>query len=104
MRLQKQTLSANVWIDAEDKEKNKQIFDAMYRRKEQVEAAIPHPVKWNRRDDKRSSTINVELENVVFSDTNLWDEQFKFLADICVALKNELIDPCADEIREICSK
>jgi hypothetical protein len=28
-------------------------------------------------------------------------KQIKFLADTCVALKNELIDPCADEIREI---
>jgi hypothetical protein len=104
MRLQKQTLSANVWIDVEDKEKNKQIFDVMYRRREQVEAAIPHQIKWNRRDDTRSSTVNVELENVVFSDTSLWDEQIKFLADTCVALKNELIDPCADEIREIYGK
>ena len=101
MRMTKQTLSANIWIDVKDKEKNKKIFDAMYSRKEAIESIVASPIKWNRRDDKRSSTINVELHNVTFSDTSLWDNQIAFLANTCVALKNELITSCEQEIRAI---
>lgn len=104
MRLTKQTLGANIWIDVKDKEKNKQIFDVMYSKRENIERLVQYPIAWNRRDDKRSSTINVELHDVLFSDTSLWDEQIAFLADTCVALKNELITACEEEIRTIIDK
>lgn len=104
MRLTKQTLGVNIWIDVKDKEKNKQIFDVMYSKRENIERLVQYPIVWNRRDDKRSSTINVELHDVLFSDTSLWDEQIAFLADTCVALKNELITACEEEIRTIIDK
>ncbi len=73
----------------------------MYGKRDNIERVVQYPISWNRRDDKRSSTINVELKDVVFSDTSLWDEQIAFLADTCVALKNELITSCEKEIRTI---
>ena len=103
IKIQKKILSANIWIDVGDKGKNKQIFDALYQEKSNAEASIPYPIEWRRKEDLRSSTINVERRNIDFSDISLWDEQIKFLADTCVKLKTKLIDPCADTIKEICS-
>lgn len=104
MRLQKRTLSANIWIDVKDKEKNKKIFDVMQSRKQHIESIVPQQITWNRGDDKRSSTINVEIEDVDFTDTSKWLEQMEFLASTCVALKANLITACEDEIRTIIGK
>lgn len=101
MRIRKGNLSANIWIDVGDKEKNKKIFDLMFQRKENIENIILNTVNWNRGDEKRSSTVNVVLENVDFNDTSKWNEQFEFLATTCVALKSELITACEDDIRAI---
>lgn len=68
MRLKKHTLSANIWIDVKDKEKNKKIFDVMYARKDNIEKEVLYSIGWNRGDDKRSSTVNVEIEDVDFND------------------------------------
>lgn len=67
MRLKKHTLSANIWIDVKDKEKNKKIFDVMYARKDNIEKEVLYSIGWNRGDDKRSSTVNVEIEDVDFN-------------------------------------
>lgn len=101
MRLKKHTLSANIWIDVKDKEKNKKIFDVMYTRKDNIEKEVPYSIGWNRGDDKRSSTVNVEIEDVDFNDTSRWPELIRFLATTCVALKAELITACEDELRAV---
>lgn len=101
MRLRKHTLSANIWIDVKDKEKNKRLFDVMYARKDNIEKHVPYNIGWNRGDDKRSSTVNVEIEDVDFNDTSRWPELTQFLATTCVALKAELITACEDELRVV---
>lgn len=101
MRLKKHTLSANIWIDVKDKEKNKKIFDVMYAQKDNVEKQVAYSIGWNRGDDKRSSTVNVEIEDVDFSDTSRWPELIQFLATTCVALKAELITACEYELRAV---
>lgn len=101
MRLKKHTLSANIWIDVKDKEKNKKIFDVMYARKDNIEKQVPCSIDWNRGDDRRSSTVNVEIEDVDFNDTSRWPELIKFLATTCVALKTELITACDHELRAV---
>lgn len=97
----KHTLSANIWIDVKDKEKNKRLFDVMYARKDNIEKHVPYNIGWNRGDDKRSSTVNVEIEDVDFNDTSRWPELTQFLATTCVALKAELITACEDELRVV---
>lgn len=101
MRLKKHTLSANIWIDVKDKEKNKKIFDVMHARKDNIEKQVPYSIGWNRGDEKRSSTVSVEIENVEFNDTSRWPELIQFLATTCVALKAELITACEDELRAV---
>jgi len=60
----------------------------------------PYAIGWNR-GVKRSSTVNVEIENVDFNDTGRWPELIDFLATTCVALKSELITACADELHAV---
>lgn len=100
MRLRKHTLSANIWIDVKNREKNKKIFDVMFARKDNIEKIVPYAIGWNR-GVKRSSTVNVEIENVDFNDTGRWPELIDFLATTCVALKSELITACADELHAV---
>ena len=76
-------------------------FDVMYARKDNIEKHVPYNIGWNRGDDKRSSTVNVEIEDVDFNDTSRWPELTQFLATTCVALKAELITACEDELRVV---
>jgi hypothetical protein len=46
-----------LYIDIGEEQKNKQIFDALYRVKEEIEAALREKVSWERLDGKRASRI-----------------------------------------------
>ena len=46
-----------LYIDTEDKERNKKIFDDLKSQKEDIEASLGQPLGWERLDDKRASRI-----------------------------------------------
>jgi CBS domain-containing protein len=46
-----------VYIDTDDEQKNKQLFDALHDQKEQIEAELDHELLWLRLDNRRASRI-----------------------------------------------
>jgi CBS domain-containing protein len=46
-----------VYIDTEDQQTNKQLFDALHDQKEEIEAEFGHELLWQRLDNRRASRI-----------------------------------------------
>ena len=46
-----------LYIDRNDGDENKSIFDTLYERKEDIEKTFGGPLEWQRLDDRRASRI-----------------------------------------------
>lgn len=92
---------AGLWIDINDKEKNKRIFDALYSHKEEIESKISMPISWNRKDDNRSCSIDVVLDNADFMDQTQWDSISSFHAKMTKEIADYIVAPYLDELREL---
>ena len=90
-----------VYIDSEDKARNKQIFDLLYSHKADIEARISMSVDWNRNDDKRYSSIDVTLKNANYTDQTQWETISEFHSNLAKELMDYVIDPYLNDLREL---
>jgi hypothetical protein len=56
---------ADFYIDTGDQVRNKAIFDALYARREAIEATFGGPLTWERIDDKRASRVACYYDKAV---------------------------------------
>ncbi len=63
-----------LYIDRTDAEQNKQIFDALYERKAEIEQAFGGPLEWQRLDAKRACRILHLLPGGGLLDQHRWPE------------------------------
>lgn len=54
--------AVELYIDTGDKEENKRIFDALQKRKGEIEAAFGCPLSWERLDEKRACRVRFVLK------------------------------------------
>jgi hypothetical protein len=80
-------LSAEVYIDTEDKEKNKELFDSLSLKKEQIEARLGDPLEWERLDEKRACRIAVYCVGTIQDDQEKLDKLQMWLVDKLAKLK-----------------
>lgn len=57
-----------LYIDTLDRGRNKQIFDALHRHKNAVEAELGEPLQWERIDEKRASRIAIYRQGAITDD------------------------------------
>lgn len=55
----------DLYIDTGDQARNKEIFDALKARREEIEATFGGPLKWERMDEKRASRIAVYYDRLI---------------------------------------
>ena len=48
-----------IYIDSPDRNRNKQIFDALYSEKEEIESALNTELSWERLDDRRACRVAI---------------------------------------------
>lgn len=73
-----------LYIDSGNKEKNKQLFDALYMRKVQIQAeleSITGTLEWERIDDKRASRIALYRNGSIMDDTDTLSELRSWAVD-----------------------
>jgi len=53
---------------------NKDLYDVFFENRETIEAAIGHPISWDRLDDKKAAYAYTFIEGLDFSDQSNYDE------------------------------
>ena len=76
-----------VYIDRGDAEQNKQIFDALYEHKTEIEAAFGEPLEWQRLDVKRASRVRLLLADGGLLDQQHWSEIQDRMIDAMIRLE-----------------
>lgn len=70
-----------LWLGKTDRDKNKEAFDFLYSRKAEIEAAFGEPIRWERNDDFKASSMIYELPGVSIINETDWIRMAKFHAE-----------------------
>lgn len=82
---------AEVYIDFQDKEKNKNFFDGLLARKESIERDFGGALSWERLDDKRASRIAAYRDGEIDWESGKLDEIKAWSIDNLLRLKKALL-------------
>lgn len=72
---------------------NKELFDFLEKRKEDIETKFGSKLGWNRMDKNKSSRIRYTLENVNVMHKEDWSKMIKFLIDSSEKMVNVFKEP-----------
>ena len=78
---------AEVFINRGNREENKKIFDYFNNRKEQIEKEFGNSLIWERMDDKITSRIKYQLDNVNAFEKEDWQKINDFLIDATIKME-----------------
>lgn len=89
---------AEVYIDTEDQSANKQLFDSLHSRREQIEGQFGTPLTWERLDDRRASRIavyrpgSIEADEATLTEIRSWaiDQLLRFRDILGPSIRKEL--------------
>jgi hypothetical protein len=70
-----------IYINRGDQEENKEIFDKLHSRKEQIEAAFGGSLVWERMEDRITSRVKNQLDGVNVYEESDWPKMNAFLID-----------------------
>jgi hypothetical protein len=86
---------AELYIDTNDKTRNKRIYHALLASKDSIEARFGGPLDWQELPHRRACRICVHFESFGLTNIDHWDELITFLAENLAKLINaftEIID------------
>jgi uncharacterized protein DUF4268 len=86
---------AELYIDRDEKEETKFIFDQLYAKKQSVETTFGGTLTWERLDEKRASRIKCDTSGDVF-DPDQWPTLIEFMTDAMVRMEKTFKGPLAD--------
>ncbi|MCI9297078.1 MAG: DUF4268 domain-containing protein [Lachnospiraceae bacterium] len=64
-----------------EKEKNKMAFDALYKKREEIEKALGIALCWNRNEESKASKVYCQLDHVNVAEETDWIRMAKFQAE-----------------------
>ena len=92
---------AGLWIDTGDYESNKKMFDILYQHKEEIESKMAVTIIWDRKNKKRACSIEVVMDDVVFTNAESWSLIADFHAKMTKGLADNIVYPHKDEIMNL---
>ena len=73
--------SAEIVFDRGDKQENKDAFDSLHAHKSEIESKLGTKLQWDRGDDKKSSKVFLQLDNVSIENETDWLRMARFHAE-----------------------
>jgi len=88
-----------LYIDGgkESGERNREIFDRIFRDKETIEERFGEPLEWERLNDKRACRIKKIIDIAGWMDEETWPDAHEAMVDAMIKLESAL-RPCLDRI------
>ena len=83
-------------ISTGDEVRNKDLFDCLLNRKEDIQTALGHPLVWDKKEDRQSCIISVERKGSIKDDDETLDEIRNWMIDRLLAFK-DAFGPHLDE-------
>jgi hypothetical protein len=88
----KSSASIDIYIDVDDQNKNKLIFDQLYSQKDMIEHEFGRAVDWERLDHRRASRISCVYNNVGnLLDQSSWSQLQELLLDSMVKFRQVML-------------
>ncbi len=84
---------AELYFSRPVREENKFIFDKLLEMKSEIESTFGDVLTWERMDNKKSSRIKYELNEVSISDPDKWQQMIEFMANALIRLEAALQQP-----------
>lgn len=84
---------AEIYINRGSVSENKKIFDYFFAQKEQIEKEFGAPLVWERMDDKVTSRIKWQLDDVSVFEPNDYEKMNKFLIDGMERMRKAFLGP-----------
>ncbi|MBI4708357.1 MAG: DUF4268 domain-containing protein [Candidatus Omnitrophica bacterium] len=84
-------IRAEVYIDFQDKEKNKILFDKLHQNKEVIEQDFGNELSWERLDDRRASRIGIYRDGSIDLSSETLDELRKWSIEKLLHLKKIML-------------
>ncbi len=89
-----------LWIIGKSREENKEIFDDIFYRKDEIESSFGNQLDWQRRDDGKGSRIAYWLKDVNIFNEDDWPEMIVFLTSNMVKFESSIKDVLRDVIKK----
>jgi hypothetical protein len=93
-----------LWLEKPDISYNKQMFDNLHIRKDEIEGKFGSPLYWKRLDEQKRSIVGCQLDDVSVFNEDDWDKMIAFLVEnaikLDVAFKDELSKAAPGERKE----
>jgi hypothetical protein len=83
-------------MDMTPKARNKDLFDYLYSRKEQIENTAGFKFEWDRRDDIKTSKIYASIEDLGVADEGNWSQVAEFHTKGC----KSILDAFGEHLQE----
>lgn len=80
-----------VGIDVGEQERNKELFDTLYSKKDQIESEYGESMIWERLDDRKSSRIALYREGSIEGDTESLEDLMKWSITHLIKMKKTVI-------------
>jgi hypothetical protein len=80
-------LRVELYIDSEDKDTNKALFDQLYSRKAAIESSFGGPLGWERLDTKRACRIKADLPGLSMMKEEDWPMVTEAMVDAMIRLE-----------------
>lgn len=90
-----------IYINRGVKEENKWCFDFFHARKDQIEKEFGSPLTWERMDDKVTSRIKAQLDDVSIKEREDWDQMISYMIDVAERMEKAFRNPVKQLNRKI---
>lgn len=84
---------SEIFLNRGNKEENKEIFDYLYSKKNEIERDFGGELGWERMDNNVTSRIKSQLNGVSYFEESDWDRMFTHLIDSSVRMEKAFKEP-----------
>lgn len=101
LQILKNNARVELYIDAGDSNKNKKIFDRIFAKKDDYEAAFGSSIEWCKLPDKRASRLYASFDGCALYEKETWENGIAWLAENMEKFYHIFKKPLDEAVKEL---